>query len=111
MLEVRSYKLATKNKGYNLKLEIRNVTHALMNARKCEKIFGRTNMHADRQADRLTDGLKHTPSCTRACKHMNAFIWTYKYARGQTDRETNGRTDGRTHTYALMDARMHTQQR
>ena len=74
-----------------------------MKARMCEQTFGRTNMHADRRTDRRTDGLKHTPSHTCACKHTNAHIderthvrsniWTHEHARGQTDRQTNGRTN------------------
>ena len=81
-----------------------------MNAHMCEQTFGCTNLHADRQTDGLTDGLKHTPSRTRASKHTNACIdermhvrskiWTHEQARGQTDRQT----DGRTHTYAFKHA-------
>ena len=72
----------------------------------CEQTFGRTTMHADRQTDGWTDGPKHTPSRTRACKHTNAYIderthvrsniWTHEHACGRTDRQTDKRTDGRT---------------
>ena len=93
-----------------------------MNARMCELTFGRTNMHADRQTDGRTDGLKHTPSRTRACKHTNACIderklvrsniWTHEHAFGQTnrqtDRRTDGRTDGLTHTPSRTRACTHT---
>ena len=80
-----------------------------MKVRMYEETFGRTNMHADRQRDRRTDGwtdgLKRTPSRTLACKHKNACIdertfvrsniWTHEHARGQTERQTDKQTDGR----------------
>ena len=88
-----------------------------MNACMYEQSFGRTNMHADRQ----TDG--RTPSRTRACKHTNACIderrlvrsniWTHEHARGQTGRQTDGRTDSHirtracTHTNGSMLTRTH----
>ena len=81
-----------------------------------ERTFVRTNIwtyeHArgqtERQTDIRKDGLKHTSSRTRACKHTNACIgerkharsniWTHEQSRGQTDRQTNGQKDGLKYT-------------
>ena len=113
-MEVRSKKLQVRSE----KLEIKNVAHALRNARMCEQIFGRANMHAHRQTDGRTDGLKHTPSRMRACKHTNTCIderthvrsniWTHEHARGQTDRQTDGRTDSYICPYARAHANTRT---
>ena len=82
-----------------------------------------TREHARGQTDRRTDGrkdgLKHTPSRTRACKHTNACIdkhmyvrsniWTHEHGRGQTDKRTDShiRPHARAHAHKRTLACLH----
>ena len=92
------------------KLEKRNVFHALMNARMCEQTFGRTNMHADRQTDGLTDSnirphaRVHSNTRTHALMNIRMYDQIFRRTNMHADRQTDERTDGRTHTYALTHA-------
>ena len=49
------------------------------------------------RTDRWTDGLKHTPSCTRACKHTNACI-------DERRLERSNRTDSHKYPHAHVHA-------
>ena len=68
---------------------------------------GRTE---DGRTDGRMDGLTHTPSRTRACKHTNAcidertHIWKNERAREQTD----GRTDSHIRPHARAGAHTRT---
>ena len=72
-------------------------THALMNAGLYDQTFGRTNMHADRQADRRTDGLTYTQSRTRACTHTNGSMLTRTH-----DALRYIRTDGEPYAHMFV---------
>ena len=74
------------------------------------------NNHLDARTCTRTDG--RTPSRTRACKHTNACIderrlvrsniCTHEHARGQTGRQTDGRTDSHIRNHARVHAHTRT---
>ena len=130
-MEVRSWKLEIRNVAHALM----NAHMCKQTFRRTNMHFDR---QTDKQTDGRTDGLTHTPSRMRAWKHRNACIderthvrsnismheharrqtdrWTHRYASNNWThehacRQTDGRTDGRTHTYALTQSRMHTHER
>ena len=72
-----------------------------MNARMCEQIFGRTNMHADRQTDGRTDSNIRPYARVHANTRMHALM-----NAGLNDQ--TGRTDGLTQTPSRTRACTHT---
>ena len=107
-MEVRSKKLDVRNKKYCTYID--EYTHVWTNIWTHEHAGGQT----DRQMDWRMEGLKHTPSHTRAYKRTNACIdelthvqsniWMYEHAWRQTDRWM----DGLTHTPSCMCSCTHT---
>ena len=112
-----SYQKFTKyvtNLIHEQKLEKRNVFHALMNARMCEQTFGRTNMHADRQTDGLTDSnvrphaRVHSNTRTHALMNIRMYDQIFRRTNMHADRQTDERTDGRTDSHIRPHARAFT---
>ena len=70
-------------------------THEFLNACLYDQTYGRTNMHADRQIDRQTDGrTPHSHICPRASTHTNASMLTrthdaLRYIRTHVRTEAN----------------------
>ena len=95
-IQVQTWKLEVRSK----KLEIRNVAHALMNACMCERTFGCTNMHADRQMDGRTDSNICPHAHTRTYALMDARMYDQTFGRTNmhADRQKDKRTNRLTHT-------------
>ena len=94
---------------------MRNVVHALMNARMCEQTFGhRTCTWTDRQMNGQMDRWMQTYVLKHACMHantqmhalMNARMYdqTFGCKNKHADRQTDGWTDSHIRPHAWLHA-------